>query len=193
MVYTCTCVHLTCHRCGVAGDRYGVSGSYPWCHLCHSLQMTKKKHVPSQPSKAKTRHTSTADGGTRISSSHLPPAEVTSSGSSKGLPGVIVNEDSGSCTFALKGGKTCSCQRYSKDNPRDPRNPGCRECTHGHSVHNGRRPASDSDAVHTVVRNILSGSQLGPSSHAQHIVPFKAAQDESISGYHVKDKVCYNY
>src|SRR5271168_3152843 len=36
-VQTCTCVHCTCNRYGVTGDRYGVRQSHPWCDPCYTL------------------------------------------------------------------------------------------------------------------------------------------------------------
>src|ERR1700678_627783 len=36
-VQTCTCVHRTCNRYGVTGDRYGVRQSHPWCDPCYTL------------------------------------------------------------------------------------------------------------------------------------------------------------
>jgi hypothetical protein len=108
-----------------------------------------------------------------------------------GLPGVIVDEKSGPCTAQLKGGKTCSCQRYSEAHPRDPKSPGCRECTHGHSAHNGRRP--NGDEVHSVVRNILNNTKHNQGDRGQTTVPFKVAQQESNMGYRRKDKVCHQH
>src|ERR1700678_2014992 len=37
-VQTCTCVHRTCNRYGVTGDRYGVGQSHPRCDPCYTLQ-----------------------------------------------------------------------------------------------------------------------------------------------------------
>src|ERR1700678_2705413 len=36
-VQTCTCVHRTCNRYGVTGDRYGVGQSHPRCDPCYTL------------------------------------------------------------------------------------------------------------------------------------------------------------
>src|ERR1700678_3265359 len=36
-VQTCTCVHRTCNRYGVTGDRYGVRQSHPRCDPCYTL------------------------------------------------------------------------------------------------------------------------------------------------------------
>ena len=130
------------------------------------------KRLSTKPPKAKTRQVPSLemDGEVVIASI--------------GLPGVIVDETSGPCTTLLKGGKTCSCQRYSEVNPRDPKNPGCRECTHGHSAHNGRRPAGD--GVNSIVRNILNNTKHDQVSRGQIPVPFKAAKQESNSGYRWK-------
>src|ERR1700678_4575677 len=36
-VQTCTCVHRTCNRYSVTGDRYGVGQSHPRCDPCYTL------------------------------------------------------------------------------------------------------------------------------------------------------------
>src|SRR5271168_4161079 len=43
-VQTCTCVHRTCHRYGVTGDRYGVRQSHPRCDPCYTLATLNKKY-----------------------------------------------------------------------------------------------------------------------------------------------------
>ena len=147
-------------------------------------KMASKNKKTSKPPKMKAQHQGlimTPDADTSPPPSHAEPRQL-----SNGLPGVVVDEASGPCTFQLKGGKACSCRKYSEDVPRDPKNPGCRECAHGHSVHNGRRPQ---DGVQSVVRDILANSKVGNGATRGNLTPFKAAQNESKLGYRPKDKV----
>jgi hypothetical protein len=138
------------------------------------------KRLLSKPAKAKARQGTTTKMDIDTAELLAPTATP-----SNGLPGVFVDEKSGPCTVQLKG-KSCSCQRYSEANPRDSKNPGCRECTHGHSAHNGRRP--NGDEVHSIVRNVLHNKH-NQDNRREILAPFKAAQQESNSGYRFKDKV----
>lgn len=144
-------------------------------HFHPSFLTNMSKRLSSKPPKAKSRQGNTSKMD--VEDADLPGPTVRSTG----LPGVVVDEKSGPCTAQLKGGKTCSCQRYSEANPRDSKNPGCRECTHGHSTHNGRRP--NGDTVDSLVRNLLNKSKHNQDNRGQIAVPFKAAQHESNLGY----------
>jgi hypothetical protein len=165
-----------------------VQCGYEFVSYSHTIppKMASKKKKTSKAHKMQTPQAliTKTDADTSQSPSLLP-AEPRAL--SNGLPGVVVDEASGPCTFQLKGGKPCTCQKYSEDVPRDPRSPGCRECTHGHSVHNGRRPSSDD--VHGMVRDVLINSKLGNGAIRGNLAPLKAAQHESKLGYRPKDKV----
>ena len=163
------------------GENSVQRGHHFYFHNTPPKMASKNKITPKAP-KMKPQHGTMSQ--TDTAPKYVPPAQ--SAGISIGLPGVVVDEGSGPCTFPLKGGKTCSCQKYSEDSPRDPRNPGCRECTHGHSVHNGRRPGSHDREVMSTVRDVLANSKV---ANGANLATLTAARNESNLGYRPKDRV----
>ena len=150
------------------------------------LKMASETKKTTKMKAQSTRHhglVMMTDADTSPSLRRVLPAELRPL--ANGLPGVDVNKAAGPCH--MKGTKMCSCQKYSEVVHCNTRNPGCRECTHSHSFHNGCHPE---DGVQNVVREILTNFKVGNRATRGNLTtPFRAAQHKSNLGYCPKDRV----
>src|ERR1700678_3536439 len=69
-VQTCTCVHRTCNRYGVTGDRYGVRQSHPRCDPCYTLPAVENIEMRGLHSSSLTRFSNGFPGFGRPSAGH---------------------------------------------------------------------------------------------------------------------------